>query len=357
VFQDFIDILMCPNTKEKLSLISRNELLEASKDICVKLPEGDQFLINESKSFLYQIAPYGFPILLPEEGIPLKIDPKAISSASSSSQKISFVTLKKHKDNLETVYRKDDYVNKPTGRKPWRDAYESSEIHTPAAENLIPGSVLDAGCGIGFFRRYTGGRFHLMFDLSQYNLSYNFAPNKVIGRTECIPIQDGSFENVVSLRSLQHCQDPKTSISELARCVKPGGRFLVAVWREDWPACLKGSPWAFTNFTYFIKKAFLLAKNNPSLFVDRALFKLKLKKTKKLEVAVFWDKDTQKVFSRRFNRDAFQKMLEDVGLKILKRGYCGIETPGSKVPKFLLKRFFDAEKYGLYCYFVCEKPL
>ncbi len=66
-------------------------------------------------------------------------------------------------------------------------------------------------------------------------------------------------------------------------------------------------------------------------------------------------KEKLSIISRKELTEISRK--ENVGLKILKRGYCGIETPGSKVPKFLLKRFFDAEKYGLYCYFVCEKPL
>jgi len=355
VLEDFIDILICPNTKEKLSLISRTELLQMWKNRTIELPHGDQFLINESKSFLYRFSPYGFPILIPEQAIPLEIIVHSISVALSDSQTISFETLKKHKENLETVYRKDNYVKSPAGRKPERSAYESSAVHKPAAENLKPGSVLDGGCGIGFFRRFTRGRFHLMLDVSEVNLSYNFAPHKVLGRTECIPIRDETFDNVVSLRSLEHCQDVQTSIAELTRCLKPSGRFLVACWREDWPACLRGSPWVYTNIVYFFIKAFLLAKNNPKVFWDRVFYKLKLKKTKSEKEAVFWDKDATKIYSRRFNRDAFQKMLEKVGLKVLKKGYCGVESPGINLPKFITDRYFDSEKYGLFLYFVCEK--
>lgn len=353
--EHFIEILMCPNTKEKLSLISQNDLFEMRKNHTFELPEGDQFLINESKSFLYRFSSYGFPVLLPEEAIPMKNIVGSIPVALSNSQTISFETLKKHKANLETVYRKDNYVKSPAGRTPERSAYESTAVHKAATENLKPGSVLDGGCGIGFFRRFTRGRFHLMLDVSEVNLSYNFAPHKVHGRTECIPICDETFDNVVSLRSLEHCQDVQTSMAELTRCLKPGGRLVVACWREDWPACLKGSPWVYTNVVYFFKKAVRLAKNNPKLFVDRALYKLKLKKTKIAERAVFWDKDTAKIYSRRFNRDAFQKMLEKVGLKVLKKGYCGVETPGLNLPKFVTDRYFDSEKYGLFFYFVCEK--
>ena len=88
---------------------------------------------------------------------------------------------------------------------------------------------------------------------------------------------------------------------------------------------------------------------------NERLYKLKLKKTKIAEQVVFWDKDTKKIFSRRFNRDAFQKMLEKVGLKVLKKRYCGVETPGINLPKFITDRYFDSEKYGHFFYFVCEK--
>ena len=352
---DFIEVLMCPNTKEKLSLISRKELLEMKKNRMFGLPEGEQFLISESKSFLYRFSSYGFPILLPEEAIPVEIILETIPGALNNSQTISFKTLKKHKENLEILYRKDNYVKSPAGRTPERSTYEASAVHKPISENLKLGSVLDVGCGIGFFRRFTRGRFHLMVDVSETNLSNNFAPHKVNGRSESIPVRDETFDNVISLRSLEHCQHVQTSIAELTRCVKPGGRVLVACWREDWPACLKGSPWVYTNIVYFFKKARRLAKNNPKLFVDRALYKLKLKKTKSAEQVVFWDKDTKKIFSRRFNRDAFQKMLEKAGLKVLKKGYCGNQTPGLDLPKFITDRYFDSEKYGLFFYFVCEK--
>jgi uncharacterized protein YbaR (Trm112 family) len=260
VLEDFIEILMCPNSKEKLSLLSRNELLKMWKNRTIQLPEGEHFLINESKSFLYRFSPYGFPVLLPEEAIPMKIIAEDIPVALSDSQIISFETLKKHKKNLETVYGKQNYLKDPAGRTPERLAYEGSAVHKPVAENLKPGSVLDGGCGIGLFRHFTRGMFHLMLDVSDKNLSYNFAPHKALGRTESIPIRDETFDNVVSLRSLEHCQHVQTSMAELTRCLKPGGRFLVACWREDWPACLRGSPWVYTNIVYFFIKAFTLAK-------------------------------------------------------------------------------------------------
>lgn len=347
---------MCPNSKEKLSIIKKDELLEFFKDRTIDLPQENIFLINESKSFLYRVSPYGFVKLLPEEAIPLEKTMNSIPAFSGKQQTISFSTLKKHKANLEVVYGKDNYVLHPAGRTPERSIYESRKVHKPLADNLNPGSVLDVGCGIGFFRRFTRGKFHLMVDVSEINLSNNFAPYKANGRSESIPVLDGSFDNVVSLRSLEHCQDPQTSLGELVRCAKPGGRILISCWREDWPACLSHSVWAYTNLVYFLAKAKILLKKNPKLFLDRALYKLKLKKSKSLERAVFWDKDTAQIYSRRYNRDAFEKMIEKTGAKVIKKGYCGVETPYLDVPVFLLDRFFDSEKYGLFFYFICQKP-
>jgi len=43
-----------------------------------------------------------------------------------------------------------------------------------------------------------------------------------------LPFDDGSFDACVSLQVLEHVQDPAQAISELARVLRPGGRFYVS---------------------------------------------------------------------------------------------------------------------------------
>ena len=148
-------------------------------------------------------------------------------------------------------------------------------------------------------------------------LNSDLTLDKINGRSESIPILDNSFDNVVSFGSLEHVLDVQTTMIELARCLKPGDRFIVCCWCEDWPACQKNTVWGITNFFYFVEKVFLLAKKDPSLLIDRFLYKAKIKKHKNTKTTIFWPKPSHKTFSRRFNREVFGKMLEKANFKIL----------------------------------------
>ena len=71
-WDELLAVLMCPNSKEKLSLIKREELIEIFKDRIKEFPDGDEFLINESKTIFYRVSDTGLPILVPEEAFSVK---------------------------------------------------------------------------------------------------------------------------------------------------------------------------------------------------------------------------------------------------------------------------------------------
>jgi len=257
---------------------------------------------------------------------------------------------------LEANYKTHDDKHN-FGRSPKRKKFENISVHTPLANNLIDGSVLDGGGGIGKFREFTNGRLHVNVDVSEERLNRDPSTYKVLGRTEKLPIKDESFDNVISARSMEHCQDVQTTMNDLVRCLKPGGRFCVCCWRYDWPKCLAKTPWGYTNLIYIFEKIWFMAKKDPSLLIDRILYKMKLKKHKKEKAfGNIWNPTAEKIFSRRFNPDEFKPMLEKAGLKIIKQGYCGREFPGPvSPPMFLIERFFDPMKHGIFFFFICEK--
>jgi len=352
MIKDFISILRCPNTYEKLSLISKTDLYKIY-DNAEKL--GDQFLINESKSFFYRISE-DIPILLPEEGIKISTNFKNNINENSPSSTLS--TYLTHKKNLEYLYKKDTQNNKVMGLNYDKLKWKSAAVHKPLSDGLNSGSVLDVGGGLGLFRNAINNRLHLNVDVSEILLKLDPSSYKINGRSERIPVLDESFDNVVSSRSMEHCQDLPKTMSELVRCLKPGGRLVVACWREDWPACQKNSIWVISNLIYFLEKAFAMAKTNPSLLLNRLLFKLRLTKHKNTKrVKNIWgDEGYNQIYSRRFNRDVFQKMLEKTGVQIIKKGYCGKDFPGPiEPPRFIVDKFFDQMKYGVFFFFVCEK--
>ncbi len=55
------------------------------------------------------------------------------------------------------------------------------------------------------------------------------APNIGIARInlEHIPFDDASFHYITCISTVEHCRDPARALSEMMRCLKPGGRLLL----------------------------------------------------------------------------------------------------------------------------------
>ncbi len=87
-----------------------------------------------------------------------------------------------------------------------------------------PYRVLDVGCGVKpyypFFEPYTA-------EYVGVDLPGNPAA-ELEGRIEELPVADASFDLVLCLQVLEHCDDPAQGVRELRRVVAPGGRVLAA---------------------------------------------------------------------------------------------------------------------------------
>lgn len=91
-------------------------------------------------------------------------------------------------------------------------------------------TVLDAGCGrsnyvlesnSSFIKHVTG------FDATQEAVAGNtLAHTIVLGDLECLPFQENAFDSVVSLWVLEHLSRPDLVFAEIARVLKPSGRFF-----------------------------------------------------------------------------------------------------------------------------------
>ncbi len=104
----------------------------------------------------------------------------------------------------------------------------------PAPDSRVE-TVLDLGCGTGFFRpalrqRYPGARY-LGLDLAPGMLGFaraaqGSAGEWVAGDAEQLPLATGSVDLVFSSLALQWCPRPEAVFAELARVLRPGGRCL-----------------------------------------------------------------------------------------------------------------------------------
>lgn len=115
--------------------------------------------------------------------------------------------------------------------------------------------VLDIGCGNGTLlvdiaRRVDGGGEVTGLDPSRDMLDAARARGEgldnlrfVEGRATDLPFEDESFDKAVSLQVFEYVEDVETALSEVARVLRTGGRFVIAdlhfdtwVWASDDPA-------------------------------------------------------------------------------------------------------------------------
>ncbi|MEW6457430.1 MAG: methyltransferase domain-containing protein [Acidobacteriota bacterium] len=92
-------------------------------------------------------------------------------------------------------------------------------------------SILDVGCGTGHFSQsLSKNNFLVGIDISLEMLM--FAKRKgfdvIQSSGEKLPVEDNSFDMVVSNNVMQLVKDGKTFIEELLRVAKPGGRIIVS---------------------------------------------------------------------------------------------------------------------------------
>lgn len=107
------------------------------------------------------------------------------------------------------------------------DQWDESRIHESGAviERLSAGSILDLGCGTGKLLKYlsNGGRKVFGIDSSVTALSMAKGKNIEVlehDLNEEIPFNTNSFNNVISLHTLEHLKKPDVMIAEAQRIAK-----------------------------------------------------------------------------------------------------------------------------------------
>lgn len=112
-----------------------------------------------------------------------------------------------------------------------------------APQDLIGQTVLDAGCGGGRYAALLGrqGARVIGVDLSdavtKASQLCRDCPNVAIVQADLLdlPIADGSVDAAFSIGVLHHSPDPRRAFREVARCVRPGGRLAVWLYRKNTP--------------------------------------------------------------------------------------------------------------------------
>jgi len=104
-------------------------------------------------------------------------------------------------------------------------------------EDLRGKNILDVGCGFGgrtvyYAEKCGASSAHgVETTLPKVELCRQFATELgstkttfSVGYAEDLPFPDASFDAVLSFDVLEHCQDPRDAVKEMARILRPGGK-------------------------------------------------------------------------------------------------------------------------------------
>ena len=143
-------------------------------------------------------------------------------------------------DKVEVARAYGDWYDTPTGQVV--DRLEKALIFR-LAQPRKGESALDVGTGTGHFACDLADRGLRVTGYDSSEAMLQIARSKDVdvtwkrGQAEALPFEEGSFDLVLSVASLEFMPDPELALAEMLRVCAPGGRVVVAVLNAK-------SPWA-----------------------------------------------------------------------------------------------------------------
>jgi SAM-dependent methyltransferase len=135
----------------------------------------------------------------------------------------------------------------------WR-AGQQRRLHMilDAAGSRISGHVLENGCGVGMYvqklaahcSRITGLEYELDRARQAAETTAELSNARILSAAgEYLPFPKETFSFILSHEVLEHVQDDRQAVSEMARVLKPGGRIVVFVPNRGYPFETHGVYW------------------------------------------------------------------------------------------------------------------
>jgi len=145
---------------------------------------------------------------------------------------------------MATTSRKNDVERfsrwSHTYEDAWLQKHFFDRVHeavlTLVANGVEPGTILDVGCGTGRLLRAAGTRWPhaslIGVDAAEgmVKVALNLTPRAAfhVAMAEALPLPDASVDLALSTTSFHHWSDQAAGIREVARVLRPGGRFFLA---------------------------------------------------------------------------------------------------------------------------------
>lgn len=130
----------------------------------------------------------------------------------------------------------------------WRDGQQHRLDMILHWANLQPGDpVLVDGCGMGMYaqrlldRRFAVYAFDIELDRALATLER--VPNTHVAAAEFVPYPDDTFALVLSHEVIEHVNDDRQALGEMARVLRPGGKAIIFCPNRWYPFETHGHYW------------------------------------------------------------------------------------------------------------------
>ena len=108
-------------------------------------------------------------------------------------------------------------------------------------------TILIDGCGVGQYAAHlladSARVFQFDIELERAKEAIERAPNTTVAAAEHVPYPDDTFGLILSHEVIEHVQDDRASLAEMARVLKPGGRAVIFCPNRWYPFETHGHYW------------------------------------------------------------------------------------------------------------------
>jgi SAM-dependent methyltransferase len=109
------------------------------------------------------------------------------------------------------------------------EALVSDQVTAFAAALPDHSQVLDAGAGQCRYASVFLRHRYVALDITVGDSSWDYSQLDIRGDLENLPIASSTIDAAISIVVLEHVREPQEAMREIARVLRPGGRFLIVV--------------------------------------------------------------------------------------------------------------------------------